>query len=140
MNKEEWIATFTLKSTGVISRRVSTFFRASTNSFYVYVVTRIAILFLIEQHINFQSHNTPTFSLPYDFESVMHFKSNELAIVNEIWTIRPREEYSKHQIGQRKRMSQLDIARINKLYECSDRQNNSLDTTAKITGVPKPLA
>ena len=53
----------------------------------------------------------------------MHYKSKEFAIDDEKWTIRPRQNYSKHEVGQRKRMSPLDIARINMLYKCPNRDN-----------------
>ena len=96
-------------------------------------VVLILCLFFSVQHNNFQWYNGQTFSLPYDFESVMHYKSKEFAIDDEGWTIRPREKYSKHQIGQRKRMSPLDIARINKLYNCPNRDNVLLNTSTTKT-------
>ena len=93
-------------------------------------VVLILSLFFSVEHNNFQWYNGQTFSLPYDFESVMHYKSKEFAIDDESWTIRPHEKYSKHKIGQRKRMSPLDIARINKLYKCPNRDNILLTALA----------
>ena len=91
-------------------------------------------LFFTVQQFNFQYYNGKTFSLPYDFESIMHYKSKEFAIDDEKWTIRPRQNYSKHEVGQRKRMSPLDIARINMLYKCPNRDNVLLNTsTTKMT-------
>ena len=64
----------------------------------------------------------------------MHYKSKEFAISDKDWTIRPHEKYSNHEIGQRKRISQLDIERINKLYKCPDRYNVSLNiSSAQVT-------
>ena len=81
------------------------------------------ILFFTVQQFNFQYYNGKTFSLPYDFESVMHYESRAFAVNVDEWTIRPHEQYRKHDIGQRKRMSPLDIARINMLYKCPNRDN-----------------
>ena len=43
--------------------------------------------------------------------------------------IRPHQNYAKHEVAQRKRMSQLDIARINKLYRCPNCGNVLLSTS-----------
>ena len=60
-----------------------------------------------------------TFGLPYDFQSLMHYGSHFFAKDRMYPTIIPTRG-KDHAIGQRERMSRSDIARVNRLYGCSD--------------------
>ncbi|XP_055349136.1 uncharacterized protein LOC129596010 [Paramacrobiotus metropolitanus] len=58
-----------------------------------------------------------TYGLPYDYESVMHYKYNAFAKDSSNPTILPKKLRSK--IGQNKNLSPLDIARIHRRFHCA---------------------
>lgn len=63
-----------------------------------------------------QSNKTTTlFDLDYDYGSVMHYGSKGFSI-NGQDTIVPLQEGVV--IGQREKISELDIRRLNKMYNC----------------------
>ncbi|KAF4533462.1 hypothetical protein B566_EDAN001191 [Ephemera danica] len=55
-------------------------------------------------------------NLPYDYGSVMHYRSTAFSRNNGNPTIIPLQEGVT--IGQRERFSDLDLAKLNRLYEC----------------------
>ena len=59
------------------------------------------------------------FDEPYDFDSVLHYAMYDFAKDPTVWTIRPKAEYSNKQIGQRIKLSEVDIRKINKMYKCN---------------------
>ncbi|XP_016356917.1 high choriolytic enzyme 1-like [Sinocyclocheilus anshuiensis] len=67
---------------------------------------------------NFQKKDTNNLNTPYDYSSIMHYGRTAFAIQYGKETITPIPNPSV-QIGQRKEMSNIDIQRINKLYECA---------------------
>jgi hypothetical protein len=58
--------------------------------------------------------------LPYDYESVMHYGTNKLAINQSMPTIKPNLKGAAKVIGQRVNLSILDVARIKKAYKCEN--------------------
>uniref|UniRef100_A0A8C3NWT1 Metalloendopeptidase n=1 Tax=Cyanoderma ruficeps TaxID=181631 RepID=A0A8C3NWT1_9PASS len=64
----------------------------------------------------FESSNN--LGLPYDYSSVMHYGPYTFSNTTGKATIVPIPDASVH-IGQRQGMSNLDVAKINKLYNCS---------------------
>uniref|UniRef100_A0A8C1VYT3 Metalloendopeptidase n=1 Tax=Cyprinus carpio TaxID=7962 RepID=A0A8C1VYT3_CYPCA len=65
---------------------------------------------------NFQKKDTNNLNTPYDYSSIMHYGRTAFAIQYGKETITPIPNPSV-QIGQRTEMSNIDIQRINKLYE-----------------------
>uniref|UniRef100_A0A8C2ISW9 Metalloendopeptidase n=1 Tax=Cyprinus carpio TaxID=7962 RepID=A0A8C2ISW9_CYPCA len=65
---------------------------------------------------NFQKKDTNNLNTPYDYSSIMHYGRTAFAIQYGKETITPIPNPSV-QIGQRTEMSNIDIQRINKLYD-----------------------
>ncbi len=63
------------------------------------------------------------FETPYDYESVMHF-GNVTFSKNGEQTMEALDDEFKEKIGQRRALSEGDVRRINRMYEC-DKINNS---------------
>jgi tolkin protein len=62
---------------------------------------------------------------PYDFQSIMHYARNTFSKATELDSIVPRPEllpsgggFVRHDIGQRVKLSDGDVAQANKLYRC----------------------
>ncbi|NXP46894.1 ASTL metalloendopeptidase, partial [Heliornis fulica] len=70
--------------------------------------------------------NSNNLGLPYDYSSVMHYGPYTFTNTTGKATIVPIPDGSVH-IGQRVGLSNLDVAKINKLYNCS-RCSTILDT------------
>nr|XP_046231547.1 hatching enzyme 1.2-like isoform X2 [Scatophagus argus] len=67
---------------------------------------------------NFHKKDTNNLNTPYDYSSVMHYGRTAFASVYGEDTITPIPD-SSVPIGQRDEMSDIDILRINRLYECN---------------------
>ncbi|XP_033483204.1 uncharacterized protein LOC117257266 [Epinephelus lanceolatus] len=70
-----------------------------------------------DNHHNFNQHETNNLDVPYDYTSVMHYGPKEFSM-NDKDTITPL--MSPVEIGQRIGMSDSDILKVNKLYQCND--------------------
>ncbi|XP_044126454.1 embryonic protein UVS.2-like [Bufo gargarizans] len=66
---------------------------------------------------NFQKYDSNNLGLEYDYSSVMHYGRYAFSKTNDLPTIVPIPD-SSVKIGQRYGLSTLDIAKINKLYQC----------------------
>lgn len=70
--------------------------------------------------------NITSLGFPYDFDSVMHYDG--LAFTkNGAPTIKVRKEYRdipKTDLGMKDRLSSLDIAQVNAMYECNQRKHD----------------
>uniref|UniRef100_A0A4W6F609 Metalloendopeptidase n=1 Tax=Lates calcarifer TaxID=8187 RepID=A0A4W6F609_LATCA len=65
---------------------------------------------------NFDKKDTDNLNTPYDYSSVMHYGKTAFGI-NGLETITPIPDPSAP-IGQRNGLSDIDILRINRLYQC----------------------
>lgn len=72
------------------------------------------------QKHNFDKQETNSLNVPYDYSSVMHYGPKDFS-VNGQDTVTPLD--ASAQIGQRDGMSENDILKINKLYDCSKSMN-----------------
>ena len=54
----------------------------------------------------------------YDYGSVMHYPGDAFAINEDIPTIITKDPEAQDEIGQRVRMSEADIERVQVLYNC----------------------
>uniref|UniRef100_A0A673HTI5 Metalloendopeptidase n=1 Tax=Sinocyclocheilus rhinocerous TaxID=307959 RepID=A0A673HTI5_9TELE len=68
---------------------------------------------------NFQIKDTNNLNTPYDYNSIMHYGRTAFTITYGMETIVPIPN-PLVQIGQRQELSDIDIQRINKLYECGE--------------------
>ncbi|XP_030636921.1 high choriolytic enzyme 1 [Chanos chanos] len=66
---------------------------------------------------NFKKKNTNNLNTPYDYGSIMHYGRTAFSTEYGKDTITPIPD-SSVEIGQRQEMSDIDIQRINELYEC----------------------
>lgn len=78
---------------------------------------------LLGQEYNFNkltSEEVNSLGLPYDYDSIMHYARNTFSKGTYLDTIHPIESIRKrkHEIGQRIRLSEGDIAQTNLLYKC----------------------
>lgn len=56
--------------------------------------------------------------MPYDYGSVMHYRTTSFSKDYQSPTIVPFARNVAHKLGQRIRFSQVDIAKLNRLYHC----------------------
>ncbi|XP_055346098.1 uncharacterized protein LOC129593684 [Paramacrobiotus metropolitanus] len=70
-----------------------------------------------DQKFNFLTRHGQTFSLPYDYSSIMHYEINAFALNKSIPTIIPKKG-AQVCMGQRKVMSPLDAIKIRIAYKC----------------------
>ncbi|XP_040914143.1 high choriolytic enzyme 1-like isoform X2 [Toxotes jaculatrix] len=71
-----------------------------------------------ENAYNFHKTDTNNLNTPYDYSSVMHYGRTAFTSTYGADTITPIPD-SSVPIGQRDSMSDIDILRINRLYECN---------------------
>ncbi|KAJ7995272.1 hypothetical protein DPEC_G00242820 [Dallia pectoralis] len=71
---------------------------------------------------NFRMEDTNNLGTPYDYGSVMHYDKYAFTTDMAKETITPIPDESV-KIGQRKEMSDIDVARVNKLYQCKNANN-----------------
>uniref|UniRef100_A0A8D0L2I1 Metalloendopeptidase n=1 Tax=Sphenodon punctatus TaxID=8508 RepID=A0A8D0L2I1_SPHPU len=67
---------------------------------------------------NFEKMNSNNLGLPYDYSSVMHYSAYDFSSTPREATIVPIPD-SSVPIGQRDGLSNLDVVKINKLYNCN---------------------
>ncbi|CAH1407038.1 unnamed protein product [Nezara viridula] len=75
----------------------------------------------IEQGKEFNFKVSPkdkTLSLPYDYGSVMHYRAQAFSKTGNEITLLPRDQSAFRVMGQRKGISMVDIAKLNRLYDC----------------------
>lgn len=60
------------------------------------------------------------FGLDYDFHSIMHYSKNSFSKNSTLYTLIPLDINYLDIIGQRERMSDKDIQKLNLLYSCSE--------------------
>ncbi|XP_014282507.1 hatching enzyme 1.2-like [Halyomorpha halys] len=71
------------------------------------------------KEFNFKlSPEDKTLSLPYDYGSVMHYRAQAFSKTGNEITLLPRDRSAVHVMGQRKGISMVDIAKLNRLYNC----------------------
>lgn len=71
--------------------------------------------------INFVARDSievQTLGMPYDFDSVMHYRSIAFSKDGLSQTIVTKDSRHLWNIGQRIRFSPLDMAKLNRLYGC----------------------
>jgi hypothetical protein len=62
------------------------------------------------------------FGTGYDYDSIVHPRSVRYS-KNKSITFETRDPSKQHRIGQRNRLSEGDILRINRMYKCEDMKN-----------------
>nr|CAD7410160.1 unnamed protein product [Timema cristinae] len=72
--------------------------------------------------VNFKarlSSEAQTFGFPYDYGSVMHYRATAFSKDGNSATIVPSDNDELFKIGQREKASTIDLAKLNKLYNCN---------------------
>ncbi|GAV09067.1 hypothetical protein RvY_18665 [Ramazzottius varieornatus] len=72
----------------------------------------------------FRTYRTDNLDMPYDYDSIMHYGWNYFAADRTRATIVPKTARSA-ELGTRKIISDWDVEKINRLYECSSKRRNS---------------
>jgi len=67
-------------------------------------------------------------TIPYDFNSILHYGFNAFARTRELITILPKHEVNK--LGRNVNLSELDVAKINSMYSCGERETQEQTTQA----------
>ncbi|XP_070707178.1 low choriolytic enzyme [Pempheris klunzingeri] len=70
---------------------------------------------------NFEKQQGQTFALPYDIQSILHYGGSFFS-ANGLPTIVPYDEVEG--MGQRAKMTQIDIEKVRYLYSCGTYTNN----------------
>ncbi|XP_011057337.1 PREDICTED: high choriolytic enzyme 1-like [Acromyrmex echinatior] len=65
------------------------------------------------------------FDIPYDYDSIMHSSAYASAVHDYVKTIIPLKD-PNIKIGQRERLSDLDVMKINVMYNCSSMSHNQV--------------
>ncbi|XP_010158225.1 PREDICTED: embryonic protein UVS.2-like, partial [Eurypyga helias] len=84
----------------------------------VIVLIETLLFYLTGEQGNFGKVNSKNLGLPYDYSSVMHYGAYDFSSAPGKATIVPVPD-SSIPIGQREGLSNLDVAKINKLYKCN---------------------
>ncbi|KYN35698.1 High choriolytic enzyme 1 [Trachymyrmex septentrionalis] len=69
--------------------------------------------------------NCSDFDIPYDYDSIMHSSAYAGAVHDHVKTIIPLKDPNV-KIGQRERLSDLDVMKINVMYNCSSMSYNQV--------------
>ncbi len=88
----------------------------------VSVARRFYLSYSLGMQYNFnkqKSTNIDSMSVPYDYESVMHY--GKTAFGRRKLTIETIDKSKQNVIGRRSGFSQLDILQMNLLYRCAGR-------------------
>uniref|UniRef100_A0A8C4UK75 Metalloendopeptidase n=1 Tax=Falco tinnunculus TaxID=100819 RepID=A0A8C4UK75_FALTI len=86
---------------------------------------------------NFGKVNSKNLGLPYDYSSVMHYGAYDFSSSPGKQTIVPVPDPSIP-IGQREGLSNLDVAKINKLYKCNRCSSVLLKSKGSFSSVNHP--
>ncbi|KAG8302630.1 hypothetical protein J6590_028548 [Homalodisca vitripennis] len=65
------------------------------------------------------SNETFDLGLPYDYASVMHYRYTAFSKERGMPTLVPKNKEAMRVMGQRRRVSNVDIAKLNRLYNCT---------------------
>ncbi|XP_030561570.1 seminal metalloprotease 1-like [Drosophila novamexicana] len=82
---------------------------------------------------NFQKYNSSrvgNFGATYDYGSIMHYSVSAFKKTAGLDTITPLQSLNGRRMGQRNRMSDADITRLNNMYKCNNHTEIS-NVTAK---------
>jgi Astacin (Peptidase family M12A) len=81
----------------------------------------------------FEKYQTNNLGMPYDYESVMHYKWNYFSISWGQPTIISNDKGRKVDMGNRKAMTALDVEKINRWYksECDQREEHDRSSRAE---------
>ncbi|PAV78167.1 hypothetical protein WR25_26181 isoform C [Diploscapter pachys] len=83
---------------------------------------------LIDQYTVVDQKLYTTYGVPYDFESIMHYKSTFASRIFNKDVMVPRRNHSKKSLlGQRKRLTASDVELINKMYCMNTTTNTYVD-------------
>ncbi|KAG7255097.1 hypothetical protein CRUP_018971 [Coryphaenoides rupestris] len=72
---------------------------------------------LVDYMSNFKKMDTNNLGTPYDYQSVMHYGRTAFSSEYGKFSMTPIPDTSAP-IGQRVRLSPIDVERVNKLYQC----------------------
>ncbi|XP_040184643.1 embryonic protein UVS.2-like [Rana temporaria] len=90
-----------------------------------------------DYNTSFDKHNTNNLNMQYDYTSVMHYGKFAFSTDYRLQTIQPVPD-NGISIGQRTGLSNLDVAKINKLYSCNICSSVLSDATGVLYSASNP--
>lgn len=86
---------------------------------YVFIHWNNVIPWMTSDFMKYSRSEVTHFNTTYDYDSVMHYSAYAFSD-NGLPTIEPHDKSKLTVIGQREKLSEKDIIRLNAMYKCDE--------------------
>lgn len=86
---------------------------------YVFIKWNSIIPWMTSDFMKYSRSEVTHFNTTYDYDSLMHYSAYAFS-ENGLPTIEPRDKSKFTTIGQREKLSEKDIIRLNAMYKCDE--------------------